>query len=497
MSRFLFCKDAVWMEDSAADFCMNPKCKMKFSVLPGRHKHHCRWCGKIFCESCAPLVPVVNGTPYLKKERLKEARRCNSCRVPLILRSYTETVGGPLQANPADLIMSFLDNTSKNALLQSCAALLHQFHAEGIRYLRTMQERYPTLFDGAQVGKGACGTVYKVEDRQRNNNRVAVKVVTKSTVLSHAMWRKLQAEIEIMMHSNHRNVAALLEVFQTPTSLVMVIEAGEGGSLKHCMDVVRKRKWPAEAFVAHVIQQVAEGLEYLFHERNIIHRDIKQDNIVLTKDYSRAMIIDFGLAEYALSDEQTYVPCGTMGFASPENILAVVERKAKFPAPRLTMHLADMFSVGVVAYMLLSGQKPLRGTRFVDLHQEVKRGIRCCGPKWDNVISENTKSMLNHLLHVVTEKRATPRDVAGHAMILESVPQITSMLAERKNDLDHLDKVEGDEWIFVIEDPPIAYEEDFDTVGRTRRGQSSMGSPRGSSKKLGSTIGGGSPTVSA
>lgn len=474
------------MEDNTTDFCMNPKCKMKFSVLPGRHKHHCRWCGKIFCEVCAPPVRLVNGTPFLK-ERLKEARRCNACRLPLVLRAYTEVTGGPLQAQPADIILSFLDNKSKNALLQSCAAMLHHFHAEGIRYLRTMQERFPSLFEGAQVGKGACGTVYKVEDRQNSGNRVAVKVVTKSTVLSHTMWRKLQAEIEIMEHSKHRNVAALLEVFQTPSCLVMVIEAGEGGSLKHCMDVVRKRKWPAEAFVAHVIQHVAEGLEYLFHERSIVHRDIKQDNIVLSKDYSRAMIIDFGLAEYALSDEQTYVPCGTMGFASPENIQAVVERKARFQASRLAMHLSDMFSLGVVAFMLLSGQKPLRGTRFVDLHQEVKRGIRCCGPKWDNVVADSTKSMLNHLLHVVTEKRATPRDVAGHAMIVSAAPQISTMLTERKSDLEHLDRVEGDEWIFVVEEV-TKYEEDFETVGR--RGQSIIGSPGSpgsrSSKKLGS-----------
>lgn len=475
--RFLFAKDAQWVDDSTTEFCSNPKCRKKFGFLPGRHKHHCRWCGNIFCEDCAPLVPLVNGTPFLK-EKLREARRCNSCRVPFVLRSYAEVHGGPLQARPMETILSYLDLRSRNCVLQSCAAILHHFHAEGVPYRRSLQERFPTLFEGAQVGKGACGTVYKVEDRLNQCKRVAVKVVTKATVLSHTMWRKLYAEVEMMQNNKHPNVASLLEVFQTPTCLVIVIEAGEGGSLKHCMDVVRKRRWPVEAFVAHVIQQVSEGLQYLFHERGIVHRDIKQDNIVLSKDFTRVMIIDFGLAEYARTDDQLYVPCGTMGFASPENIQAVVERQSKFKASPVTMHLSDMFSLGVVAFMLLSGQKPLKGTRFVELHAEVKRGIRCAGPKWDGIISEPCKAVINHLLTVAIDKRATPRDVAGHAFIVDSQQKIASIVAERKNDLEHLDKVEGDEWIFVVDDP-TTFEEDFDTVAR----KGGPMSPRMSMKK--------------
>lgn len=488
MSKFLFCKDAVWLEDNETDYCMNPRCRMKFGILPGKHKHHCRWCGLIFCSRCAPLQILTNGTPFLK-EKIKEARRCNSCRVPLVLRSYAESSASPgkgpspLQAEPMDIIMSYLDGKSKTCLLQSCAALMYHFHAEGIRYRRTLQERFPTLFEGAQVGKGACGTVYKVEDRQNNNKRVAVKVVTKSTVLSYPMWRKLQSEIEIMRHNHHPNIAELLEVFQTRNCLVLVIEAGEGGSLKHCMDIVRKKHWDVEAFVAHVIHQVSEGLSYLFHERQVAHRDIKQDNIVLSKDFSKVLIIDFGLAEYVLSEDQTYVPCGTMGFASPENIQAVVERQPKFRATPLTMHLSDMFSLGVVAFMLLSGQKPLKGTRFVELHAEVKRGVRCAGPKWDGVVSDAAKNLLNHLLVTATDRRATPRDVAGHVFVMESQAKMATIVAERTKDLEHLDKVEGDEWDFIEHTGTAQFEEDFDTVARRGGPMSPRKATRGPSQQ--------------
>jgi serine/threonine protein kinase len=305
------------------------------------------------------------------------------------------------------------------------------------------------MYNGAIVGKGACGTVYKVEDWQRGHEKVAVKVVEKRSVFTYNSWKKIFAEIEIMRGNDHANVSKLLEVVQTRTQLAIVMELGEGGSLKRSFDVVKRRGYDIEAFTANVVGQVAAGLEYLYQVRRIVHRDIKPDNIVLSKDYSRVMIIDFGLAEVVRDEQnQKYVPCGTMGFASPENILAVVERKTLFQATGTMMHMSDVFSLGVTAFLLLSGQRPLRGTRFTEQHQEVKRGIRCTGSKWDTV-SRDAKHLIEWMLMGPTIQRATCVDCVNHRWVIENIHKFKAIEDDRIIELELQDRQEGEEWVFV------------------------------------------------
>lgn len=437
--------DAAWVEDSATDACMNPRCAVKFSLL--KKKHHCRYCGKIFCEKCAPYLPLANGTPWLKTNAT-QARQCNSCRLPRVFQPFRiQGKDSRLDATPVDLILSFLDNRSIGRLHQSCGTMLRQFPVSGVPYFKSLQERFPTLYQGAQVGKGACGTVYKVEDW--DGSKVAVKVIDKSHVYSYYTWKKLFGEMEIMRANEHVNVSRLLEVFQTATHLAIVMELGEGGSLKRAFEVVRKKNYDLEVFTANVVGQVAAGLDYLYHQRHIVHRDIKHDNIVLSKDFSRVMIIDFGLAEYVVDEEkQKYVPCGTMGFASPENIQAVVERKTIFTARGFDMHESDLFSLGVVAFMLLSGTKPLRGQRFTDQYQEVRRGLRCTGERWRHV-SDRAKHLIEWLLIGPTIQRARAIDVVNHPWVLDSINRFVAIEADRNLELDMVEKAEEDQWVFV------------------------------------------------
>ena len=347
-----------------------------------------------------------------------------------------------------NIILSYLDDKSISALLQSHPRIKHHFHVRDTIYYQSLQDRFPTLYHGAQVGRGACGTVYKVEDWRRDNIKVAVKVCEKSAVHTFHSWKKLFGEIAIMTGNDHVNVSKLYEVFQTPTQLVMVIELGEGGSLKRAYEVIKRKGFDMEVFTANVVAQVAAGLDYLYSVRHIVHRDIKQDNIVLSKDFSRVMIIDFGLAEYVQNERsQKYVPCGTMGFASPENIQAVVERKTSFEATGIMMHASDVFSLGVVAYILLSGQKPLKG-KFGEMHQDVKRGLKCLGRHWTQV-SFDAKHLVEWLLVGPTLQRATPEDVINHRFVIESIAKFTAIGDNLTTELEELERAEENEWVFV------------------------------------------------
>lgn len=91
-------------------------------------------------------------------------------------------------------------------------------------------------------------------------------------------------------------MASLIEVFQTDKELVIVLEAGDGGTVRQACEYICRHHLLNEAFVALVILHVTEALDYLYHTHHIIHRDVKLDNMVINRDYSNVMIIDFGLA---------------------------------------------------------------------------------------------------------------------------------------------------------------------------------------------------------
>nr|CCC92626.1 putative protein kinase [Trypanosoma congolense IL3000] len=431
---------AQWQDWCTAVTCHNRLCCKKFSLLLG--KHYCQWCGNIFCDRCAPFSATRNSQPV---------RRCNSCRFPSIFRSLCNPRTHKRDGNVSSLIVSFLDNRSITALMQSCHVALAEFNVGDYAYYESITDRFPTYFEGAMIGKGGFGTVYKCEDRCRPGGaRVALKVITKSSVVTYKLWSKIVTELSVLQSVDHENVARLLEVLQTPRQLVIVMEAGEGGTLMQAWKLAQKYNYNMEVFVANVVLQVAEGLDYLYREKAIVHRDIKLENIVLTHDFKRVMIIDFGLAEYIIKgeDQQLFVPCGTAGYTSPENVRAVVERRRVFTASGWTMHLADMYSLGVVAYILLSGQLPLSTRCFASLFKNMCRGVRCNGPQWSSV-SDGAKSLVESLLKTDWRERADANAVRTHPFVCVKVPLIAEIAERHIYELSEAERNEVKEWVFV------------------------------------------------
>lgn len=420
--------DAVWEDDKDVRVCSNRRCGVEFSLTV--HKHHCRYCGLIFCNSCAPELVVANGTPLLKTKRTK-VRRCNSCRLPIIMRAYRQTLDGPLTAEPIETILSYLDNASVNALLQSCAAMQSQFHVRKVPYFEQLYNRFPSAYTGATMGKGASGTVLFVEDRTRGDMKVALKLVPKTSVFSYQVWRRLYDEIDIMRGNSHVNVCQMHEVLQTKSDLVIVMECGEGGTLKAAYEVIRKHRYDMEVFAAHVATQVAAGLEYLYG-RNIVHRDLKIENVILSADFSRVMLIDFGLAAIIRDRAvpQRFTACGTPGYAAPVNLYpVVVKRSTFFDATGDELHSADLFSLGVILFMLLSNTKPMQGKRFGDMYKEMQAGLKCQGPKW-TAISDGGKQVVEGLLAFKTSQRWTAQDVISNTWVKDKAPQFQRIADE-------------------------------------------------------------------
>mmetsp|Transcript_18724 Transcript_18724/g.18706 ORF Transcript_18724/g.18706 Transcript_18724/m.18706 type:complete len:181 (+) Transcript_18724:1003-1545(+) len=156
----------------------------------------------------------------------------------------------------------------------------------------------------------------------------------------------LRSEIAIMRLLDHPGVIQLKEVFDTKKHMLIVMEQVCGGEL---YQRIVNRKYFTEYATSQVIKQLLEVVKYL-HDVGIIHRDIKPENILLVDDSEvpKIKLADFGLSQLALPGTLQTLSCGTLGYVAPE-VLAKKGYDNK----------VDLWSIGVIAYLMLHHRLPL------------------------------------------------------------------------------------------------------------------------------------------
>jgi serine/threonine protein kinase len=149
-------------------------------------------------------------------------------------------------------------------------------------------------------------------------------------------------EISIMKGLNHPNVMRLEEIHETVNSIYLITEVLEGGMFNSRFVTKSITTEQIKKYMADVLG----GLAYL-DSKNIMHRDIKPDNILFRKkDQEELVLVDFGLASDVEQPEYLFKRCGTPGYVAPEIINASSKKHTKFSTK------CDVFSVGVMLYML-------------------------------------------------------------------------------------------------------------------------------------------------
>lgn len=211
-------------------------------------------------------------------------------------------------------------------------------------------EHYKIL---AEIGRGGMGIVYKAHDT-RTNTEVAIKQLILENIDStkHKEFRdRFRREAQTALRLVHKNIVSVLEISQDPDSYYYVMEFLDGHSLRREISN-RGGTCPPHVFL-NILEQVAAGLSYA-HSMNVIHRDVKPDNIFIMKD-GTVKVTDFGIARVADLEEtkltKTGVMLGTLAYVSPEQL-----QNAK-----TVDHRADIFSLGVVSYEALCGYLPFTG----------------------------------------------------------------------------------------------------------------------------------------
>ena len=200
-----------------------------------------------------------------------------------------------------------------------------------------------------KLGEGGMGVVYKAEDTKLGRT-VAIKFLPSHLSGSEENKQRFFREARSAAALNHPNILGIYEINEENNSLFLVMEFVDGQTLKsHISSLTSGTGVPVPQAIDW-IEQIAEGLKNA-HDMNIIHRDIKTENVMITKD-GRLKIMDFGLAKLK-SDAgitKTKTSVGTLSYMSPEQAQAIqVDQRC------------DIWSLGVVAYEILTGELPFKG----------------------------------------------------------------------------------------------------------------------------------------
>eukprot|EP01035_Chromulina_nebulosa_P018810 gene18810-24580_t len=250
------------------------------------------------------------------------------------------------------------------------------------------------------LGAGAFSTV-KLAVNLDDSREVAVKIVSR-TGLSEADDIALKQEVEILMSLTHPNIISCYDFYEEEKVYYVVLEYMEGGEL---FDRIVKKSVYSELEAREVVNTILNALKYC-HDRDIVHRDLKPENLLLTRrddDYD-IKIADFGFA--SRKGELMSTQCGTPGYIAPE----ILQRE---PYGKTV----DMWSLGVITYILLGGYPPFQDKNIRNLFSKIKRCEYKFHPEvWSNV-SEEAKDFIRNLLIMPPSSRLTADTALAHPWI--------------------------------------------------------------------------------
>ncbi|XP_053824517.1 MAP/microtubule affinity-regulating kinase 4 [Vidua chalybeata] len=207
------------------------------------------------------------------------------------------------------------------------------------------------------IGKGNFAKV-KLARHVLTGREVAIKIIDK-TQLNPTSLQKLFREVRIMKGLNHPNIVKLFEVIETEKTLYLVMEYASAGEVfDYLVSHGRMKEKEARA----KFRQIVSAVHYC-HQKNIVHRDLKAENLLLDAD-ANIKIADFGFSNEFSRGSKLDTFCGSPPYAAPE-----LFQGKKYDGPEV-----DIWSLGVILYTLVSGSLPFDGHNLKELRERVLRG---------------------------------------------------------------------------------------------------------------------------
>ena len=295
------------------------------------------------------------------------------------------------------------------------------------------------------LGKGAFGEVY-LTSRKGDPKKYATKKLDREEIESGEGIKYLRNEIVILQYLNHPNIVKFQEVKKTKKHYYIIMEYCNGGELTKALEkYVNKYGKPfPEELVQHFMRQIISAFKYI-HERKIIHRDVKLDNVLLhfeneedLKNFdlmkATVKIIDFG---FACKISKTGLQYTVLG--SPINMDPIILKKLN-SSTKKTKQLgysekADIWSIGTICYEMVIGRPVYDAEDMDDLVEKVEDGSY----KVPTSMSHELVSFLNAMLQYNSENRLTASQLSRHDFIVKDVKDF------KKIDLEKVaGKIKGD-----------------------------------------------------
>ncbi len=298
------------------------------------------------------------------------------------------------------VLSGLIDTLTKEKSERSCS------NQRSVQIVTADKYTIESVFDGVQdgpvLGYGITGVVRKVTHKE-TGAEYAVKTLSLSLVETENGLRQLREELTILMELDHPNIVRLEGVYESDENIYLVQELCRGGDLFDRLDAQPDEHY-SEKQCARLIKQMLSAVRYI-HSKGIIHRDLKLENFLFDtmEPDAELMMIDFGLSKHFKSGECHHEPVGTRYTVAPEVLNRVYDEKA------------DIWAVGVITFLLLSGEAPFGGCGYNESNEMVRdnilNGRYAFEPEeyWYHV-SDDAKAFISSILVVDPAKRPDAKE---------------------------------------------------------------------------------------
>ncbi|KAM7107236.1 LOW QUALITY PROTEIN: PAS domain-containing serine/threonine-protein kinase [Ciconia maguari] len=400
---------------------LNPAAPLTLEILEGSYTGNC--CHRdgsqlriLFEVKCVELQdPAILFCVWVVKDFLQSQKEAVA-KAQLLLSSL---------ASSAQSIAD-LSTHSLGEAIRSTSLFENSQIAEELEGLRACEGEYSKNYNTLSlIGKGSFGFVWTARSK-KDHQEVVIKFIWKERVLEDCWVDDLDLgsvtqEIAILLKLQHPSIIKVLDVFENEHFFQLVMEKhGSGLDLFTFIDNQPKLDDP---LASYIFRQLVSAVAYL-HCRNILHRDIKDENMVIAEDFT--IKVDFGSAAYLEPGKLFYTFCGTIEYCSPE----VLSGKP-YRGPEL-----EIWSLGVTLYTLVFGENP-----FCELEEAMAAALNPPQP-----VSKGLMNLLAGLLHPVPEQRTTlvmlvedgwlkqPVNLGDYTWVIIPGKRYTSLLRQKSAD---------------------------------------------------------------
>jgi calcium-dependent protein kinase len=260
--------------------------------------------------------------------------------------------------------------------------------------------RQEYVFLSPPLGKGAFGEVRKAKHNKSGLIR-AVKIINKGDLNYHEL-SVIKDEVAILKSLDHPNILRVLEYFEDSERIYIITELCTGGEL---FDKIIELEQFSEKQAKEVMVQVLNAISYC-HSKGVVHRDLKPENILYeTKKASSSIkVVDFGLSTFYKRDQELTGATGTPYYMAPEVFTGTYTETC------------DVWSLGVILYILLTGEPPFNGATDYHILVEIKKGTYNLDfPS----LSEHAKDLIRKMLDFDKNSRISAQDCLDHPWFLD------------------------------------------------------------------------------